>query len=46
MGTLHDNQYTFFIISHSVLRMKNISDKSCTENQNARSVVNNFFFFW
>ena len=34
-GSLHEDQNTFFIISHSVLlRMKNISDKSCRENQN------------
>ena len=34
-GTLNEDQYTFLIISHSVvLRMKNVSDKSCRENQN------------
>jgi len=33
-GTLHENQYTFFIISHSfILRMRNVSDKRCRENQ-------------
>jgi transposase len=35
MGTLHEDQYIFFIISHSVLlRMRTVSDKSCRENQN------------
>jgi len=34
-GTLNEDQYTFLIISHSVvLRMKNVSGKSCRENQN------------
>jgi hypothetical protein len=33
--TLHEDQYTFLIISRSVLlRMRNVSDKSCRENQN------------
>jgi len=34
-GTLHENQFTFFITSRSfVLIMKNVSDKSCRKNQN------------
>jgi len=34
-GTLHQDGYTFMILSRSVLlRMGNVSDKSCTENQN------------
>ena len=33
-GTLHADRYTFMIISRSVLlRMRNVSDKSCTESQ-------------
>ena len=33
-STLHEDQNTFWIISHSVLpRMKNVSDKRCRENQ-------------
>jgi len=45
-GTVHEDQYTFLIISRSVLlRMRNVSDKSCTENQNTHFVFNNFFFF-
>jgi hypothetical protein len=41
-------QCTFLIIlvSRSVLLgMRNVSDKSCRENQNAHFVFNNFFFF-
>ena len=40
MDTLHEDQYTFLIISCS-LRMRNVSDKSCRENQNTRLI--NFF---
>ena len=33
-GTLHDEQYLFLITSRSfLLRMKNVSDRSCRENQ-------------
>jgi hypothetical protein len=43
-GTLHDNQYTY-LISRSVLpRMWNVSDKSCSEYQNAHFIFSNFFF--
>jgi len=43
-GTSHEDRYTFFIISRSVpLRMRNVSDKSCTENQNTHFVFGNFF---
>jgi len=38
-GSLH-----LLIISHSfLLRMRNVSDKSCTENQNTHFVFSNFF---
>jgi hypothetical protein len=44
-GTLHEDQYTFSIISRSVLlRMKNISDKCCRENRHTHFTFNNFFF--
>ena len=44
-GTLHEDQYIFLIISRSVLlRMKNVSNKSCRENQNTHLTPNNFFF--
>ena len=43
-ATLRDEQYTFMIIFHSVLlRMKNVSGKSCRENQNTHFVFGNFF---
>jgi len=43
-GTLHEDQYTLLVISRSALLvMRNISDKSCGENQNARFLSNNFF---
>jgi len=43
-GTLHEDRYTVLIISRSVLlRMRNVSDKSCTENQNTHFVFSNFF---
>jgi hypothetical protein len=46
MGTLHEDQYIFFIITHLVLlRMRNVSDKSCRANQNTDFMFNNFFFF-
>ena len=44
-GTLHEDQYTFFITSRSVLlRMRNVSDKRYRENQNT-FYVQYFFFF-
>ena len=40
--TLHEDQYTCFTISRSILlRIKNISDKICRENQNTRFVFSN-----
>jgi len=45
MGTLHENLSTFMIISHSVLlRVRNVLDKSCRENQNTHFMLNNFIF--
>jgi hypothetical protein len=42
-GTLHEDQYIFFIISRSlVLRMRSIR---ISENQNTHFMFNNFFFF-
>ena len=44
MGTLHEDRYTFLIISGLVpIRIKNVSDKSCRENQNTRFTFNFFF---
>jgi len=42
--TLHKDQLTFFIISPSILlRMRNVSDKSCRENRDIHFMFNNFF---
>jgi hypothetical protein len=44
-GTLREDLRTFMTISRSVLlRMRNVSDKSCRENQNTHFVFSNFFF--
>jgi hypothetical protein len=44
-GTLHEAQYTFVIMSRSVLlRIRNVSDKSCRGNQNTHFVFNKFFY--
>jgi hypothetical protein len=43
--TVPEDQYIFMIISRSVLlRISNVSDKICGENQNTRFVFSNFFF--
>jgi len=43
--TLHEYHFTFLIISSSVLlRMKNVSDKSCREFKNTYFMFSNFFF--
>jgi len=43
-GTLHTDRYTFLIISRSLLlRMRNVSDKICRENQNTHFVFSNYF---
>jgi len=42
--TFHEDHYTFLIISRStLLRMRNVSDKSYRRNQNTHFVFNNFF---
>ena len=44
MGTVHEEQYTFLIISCSIHHeMRDVLDKSCTENQNTHFMFNNFF---
>jgi len=44
MDTLHDDQYTFLIISRSVLlRMRNISEKG-VEKVETQFVFKNFYF--
>jgi hypothetical protein len=45
VGTLSEDQQTFFIISRITFRrMRNVSDKRCRENQNTHFVLGNFFF--
>jgi len=44
-GTLLEDQYSFVIISRSVLlRMRKVSDKNCRENHNSHFMLNNVFF--
>jgi len=44
-GNLHEDQYTFMIISGSlILGMRNVSEKICRGNQNTYSVFNIFLF--
>ena len=45
-GTLHEEQYTFLIISRSfLLRMRNVSDTFVAEIKTQNFVFCNFFFF-
>ena len=45
-GTLHEDQYTFFIISHSVLlRMRNVSESKSKQSEITHFVFNYGFFF-
>jgi len=43
MGILQKDQYTLFISRLFLLRMRNISDKSCRENQNTYFIFNKQF---
>jgi len=44
MGTSHEHLCAFVILSGSfLLRKRNVSDKSCIENQNKHFVYRNFF---
>jgi hypothetical protein len=43
-GTLHEDLCTFMVITRWILsRMRNVSDKSCRENQNTHFMFNSFF---
>ena len=43
-GALHEDLCTFMTLSRPLLlRMRNVLDKSCRENQNTHFVFNNFF---
>ena len=42
---LHEDQCAFMVVSHWILlRIRNISDKVCRENQNTHYTCNNIFF--
>jgi hypothetical protein len=44
-STLHEDRYTCLIISRSVvLKIKNVLNKCCRENQNTRFVFSKYFF--
>ena len=43
--TLYEDRCTFLFVFHSVLlRIRNVSDKICRENQNTQFVFSIFFF--
>ena len=43
-GTLHEDLCTLMRITHLILlKIRNVSDKSCPENQNTHFMFNNFF---
>jgi len=43
-GTAHEDQYTFFITSRSVLpRTRCVSDECCRGSRNTHFVISNFF---
>ena len=45
-GTLHEDPYTFMIISFRILHeMRYVKGKSCRQNQNMYFMFNNSFFF-
>jgi hypothetical protein len=44
MGTLYEDLCKFVPISRSVLRMGNVSDRSCRESQNRHLTTKNFSF--
>ena len=45
MGTLREDQCTFMISRSVLLRMRNVADKSCTQNQTTRFIFSYVFFF-
>ena len=42
--TLHEDQCAFVMSRRVLLRMRNVSDKSCRENQNTHFMFNDVFF--
>jgi len=45
MGTWHEDQFRFLIVSRLIVGMKNISDKIFRENEITNFMFNNAFFF-
>jgi len=45
-GIFHEDQCTFTIVHRSVLREKNLSDRSFRENQNTHFMFNNVFYLF
>jgi hypothetical protein len=43
MGTLRAELHTFMILCSILLKMRNVLDKSCTENQNTLSTLSDLF---
>ena len=43
MDILHEDLCTFIISRSILLRIRNVSDKRCRENQHTNCMVNNFF---
>jgi hypothetical protein len=45
-GTLHEDHNTYLITSRLfLLKMRNVSDKGCRENQNTNFIFNKFLLF-
>jgi hypothetical protein len=44
-GTVHEDRYMYIrvIFCGIIFKMRNISDKSCREDQNTHFIFNNFF---
>jgi len=45
-GTLREDRNIFLIVSRSLLRMSNVSDKFCTENRDAHFIFNIYFILF
>ena len=43
VNTLHENVCTHTTVSRIIIRIKNVSDESCTENQNTHFIFSNLF---
>ena len=42
-GILHESVFTFMRICRWILRIRNVSDKSCRQNQNIHFIIGNLF---